>query len=500
MRSRLRRNGHEQTLAPPREAATSFRRDAASATPAANRGSSGRPNWRRSILAGTAIVLAVPLTASAASAAGQGARAASGPKPEIVVEGRDDPGKDVKNLNQAISQGADTGRTVRLVGHFDVGNDCLACVRITKPVTIVGTGDPTVASPQPNLTTVIEGGSRGGAIAPFAVNLPDTAPAGTVSISRLWFDKATLIQMAYIRTNKNTTINFAYNRGTGLVAARFGTGIFRFFVGAINPGGNGPRDRGLLKTQGRITIDHNYSNSLPRGFIFGDDNACGFARWEYDSVVLTNNSFASEGECEFEGGINPDATLVASGNRIEMNASLSPEGLLFLRPGHPTALKFIGNEARSITVRDNHIHAYGYRSGACMAVTNVITPAGAATTTNITGNTCDLGGTGAGFLGCSFAGTDLFYPQGELSNAVITGNTITGRAEFGIGFYNYAFPGLGVECASHGNSLRGNDLTGLRASRASLFFDRSTHDNVFVGSTGVGGVVDLGTNNLIITP
>ena len=146
---------------------------------------------------------------------------------------------------------------------------------------------------------------------------------------------------------------------------------------------------------------------------------------------------------------------------------------------------------------NNRIHAFGYRSGACLSVTNVITPAGARTETTIKDNTCQLDGSGAGFVGCSPFGSDVFYPAGELSNATITGNTLTGSAEFGIGFYDYRLPFLGVICGSHGNKIRGNDLSGLRASRASLFFDHATHDNLFIGDIGSGAVVNRGTNNVI---
>lgn len=417
----------------------------------------------------------------------------------IVLQGQDNPRVDVPNLNSAFLFGSFTGRTVKLVGHFDVGNFCIGCVQIRRPVTVVGTGDPTVPQPRPNETTIIKGGSRGGARAPLIVNMDRNAPGGEVNISRIWFDKASAVQLGLVRTFKNTKVTLAYNRHTGLSPINV-KGVFRFAIAAANPFGTVSEvDRGIIETQGEITIDHTYVNNLDVRFTIGDDNACGFARWEYDKVTLTNNTFITRGECEFEGGFNPNATLVASGNKIIMDGA--PSRRPFDVPNHPTALKLNGNEAKSVMVSDNHILAYGSPQGICMMVTNVITPAGAATETTIRNNTCDMQGSGAAIVGCSFDGTEAGFPIGELSNAVVTGNTIRGTARVGIGFYDFdPTETRGMICRAHGNRIVGNDQSGLRASEASVFFDRQTRDNLFIGSTGIGRVVDLGTNNRIITP
>lgn len=419
----------------------------------------------------------------------------------IVLVGETDPRRDVDNLNAAIAAGAATGRTVQLVGHFDVGDRCIACVQIRRPVTIVGTGDPSVPSPNPANVTIIEGGKRGGARAPFAVNMDRGAPAGSVVVSRLWFQKATLVQLVAMRTNADTKMTWSSNRFTGLNPTTK-IGGFRFAMAAANPLGTiSLIDRGIIETKGDITLDRNFVNNTDVPFPLGDDNACGFARWEYDHVVMTNNTLIQRGECEFEGGFNPNATLVASGNVIFQNATRSPQGALFNVPSHPTALKLNGNEAKSQLVENNFIRSTGSDQAICMMVTNVDTPAGARTATTIRNNTCEMNGTGTAIAGCSLGGTELFYPPGVLQNAVIADNTIRGTARFGIAFYSFAGPASlgGMICTAYGNQITGNDMSGFSASQASLFFGLVTHDNVFVGNTGTGRVLDLGARNTITT-
>lgn len=121
--------------------------------------------------------------------------------------------------------------------------------------------------------------------------------------------------------------------------------------------------------------------------------------------------------------------------------------------------------------------------------------------TLISGNRCTMSGVFAGLLG-GFAGNGSAFPQGSLDDAVVTNNTFTGTADFGITMMDFDFPLLpanNLVNKAHGNVFRGNDMSGFTPINggASLYFGPSTHDNVFVGNPN-GPVVDLGTHNAIV--
>lgn len=435
------------------------------------------------------VVAFVP-SAGAAPVASGPARAAGGPR-VITVTGTGVPAVDVRHLNDAFLTAGRTRRTVQLVGTFNVGDRCVFCVRINNPVNIVGTGDPTVARPNPAQTTIIKGGLRGGAFGPFAYRVPDSAGPGPVAISRLWFDGATGLGIVTVATNPGTELRISYDRSTGLQTLP-GPWNVDGFIGAW--------DARASTLNGDIQIDHNYIDTRPKPFWFGDDNPIGFARQNFSHASVTDNTLISRGETEFEGGTNPDAVIVVARNQITMNASPSPDGLLYAAPGHPAAIKVHGNLAQRIIVAGNYVRTYGSSKGVCLEVTVPQTPAGEKARTLIQGNTCAMTGTGIG-LAAGWTGVPGFFPNGSLQNARVVGNTFTGTALWGIAFLNYtAPPGFppvaGLSNEGHGNTFVDNNMSGLHAIVA-LQFGPQTHDNLFIGNPH-GRVINRGTHNTII--
>lgn len=473
------------------------------------------------------VALLLMATPAVAFAAGQGRGPDSvddgggSAKPgEIVLVGTGRPEIDVPAMNDAFRRGAEQNRTVRLVGHFVVGADCFAarvitfedtkCPTIRRPVTVVGTGDPTVASPDPATTTIIDGGRDARGL--LVVQLDRDAPAGEVNISRLWFLRGHIVQLALIATNPDTTTHLSYSRFTGVDGGptdvcRF-LGCFKFSWSALGQDALPNTQRGVFRADGRLFVDHLFVNStidnttkilLP----WQDDNPCGVARWNYSYIQVTDSTFISRGECEFEGGTNPDGVLVFARNHIDMNAAPSPEGQIgaggfFAVPVHPIALKLAGSIGKLLVLKDNYIKAYGNKAGVCIGASQEQSPAGERTKVIIEGNTCDMKGSGTALLGCTVGGTQLFFRTGALVNAIIKNNVFKGSAQYGVGFYDIKFPVIGVpNCNAHGNLMIGNDMSGFRGTKAALVFSPSTYDNLYVGSSGRGLVIDRGTGNVL---
>lgn len=410
----------------------------------------------------------------------------------ITVVGSGRPRLDVANLNQGIQQGEQTGKTVQLVGHFNVGDTCNFCVKIEGPVTIVGTGDPTVAAPRPSEVTIIEGGTLGLATSIFTVLLPQNARPGAVNVSRLWFDKGHADQITVRSTNTNTTLRFSYLRATNVtpIAHRLDAIILASSVG-----------RGV-SVRGQIQIDHNYFDiPHPPVLRFVDENPVAIAFDDFSKITIVDNTFISRGEAEIEFSRNPDATVLYARNYLVMNAPPSPVARFLAGglPGYPAAIKIAASPARQIQVLDNYVLAYGSNLGVCMLVTSPQTPEGNLTQTLIKGNTCDLVGSGMAIAG------GFPFPGGSLQNAIVVDNTFRGSARWGIGFVDFiARPGIPraftLKNEGHDNVFSNNDMSKLITTTAALQFGPSTHDNLFVGNISRfnGKVVNRGKHNTII--
>ena len=267
---------------------------------------------------------------------------------------------------------------MQLVGHFNVGDTCLFCVKIDGPVTIVGTGDPTVASPRPSQVTIIEGGTLGLATSPFTVNLPANAPAGAVDVSRLWFDKGTLSQILVNSTNTDTSVRFSYLRLTRVtpLAGVASAGILAFPKLGVGP-----------SLRGQIQMDHNFVQPAQAlDPTLADINPVAVAFDDFSTIAIVDNTFISSGEAEIEYSGNPDATILYARNNIVSNTVESSLTRLLYQggaPGYPAAIKVAGVVARQVQVLDNHAVVSGSGSSACMLVTSAQTPEGNLTRTLI---------------------------------------------------------------------------------------------------------------------
>jgi hypothetical protein len=454
-----------------------------------------------------ALLIAVCVTATLCAALPAEAK----PKPPgvITVVGTARPEKDVRNINRAIRQAGKNHKTVRLVGHFDVGDLCVACIRITKPVTIVGTGDPTVPNPNEATTTIIEGGRQGLAIVPFLVFKPGD---GEVNVSRLWFRNMTEGQLWLQGTSEGSKVRFSYNRFTELRPAFTPSLSFPMAGGwsiekkddddgedpDVEPG-----DLDDVSPEGEWQIDHNYADVIRHPF-FGDQDCIATAHWSFSKVTITDNTLKCDQDVvELEGGINPDAEILIARNDIVQSAAPSPEGILYPPGGHPEAIKVITNLASSVRVIGNEIDSIGTHTDTAVCIL-FASPQGSPPpfgSNVVADNTCNMSGVTAGLL-AGYTQAGAFYsPAGTMQNTLVIGNTFRGTAKFGIAFLDYAAPpGFGPEWGlvndGNGNVFVGNHLSGLVAPVA-LQFGAATHDNLFVGDPG-GPVVDLGTNNVVV--
>lgn len=465
------------------------------ARPCTSRRAAVRGRLRRIavFVAAAGLVAAVPATVAAAATAAPGV---------IKVVGTGNPSKDVTAINNAIATAGSTHQTVQLVGHFNVGDSCRTCIKINHPVTIVGTGDPSVAHPNPFEVTIIKGGARGGARVPFFIFKPG---AGTVSISKLWFFNASMGEVWFLGTTSQSRVVLINNRFTNVRPVTKPI-EFTFPVagGWKVTGRNALRNEvgTLAKTPpaGQLVVDHNYFNSNPRVF-FGDDDCVALAHWALSLVVITNNTIACRSDViEVEGGINPKARILVADNKVTMDSAPSPEGILYPPGGHPEAIKIMSNLARRILVLRNQVHAFGNSKGVCILFAAPLHHPPTRGSNILADNTCTMRGMTAGLLtGYNTGGP--FYPRGTMQNTLVIRNTFKGSAKYGIAFLNYKPPrGLpplfGLTNNGNHNLFIRNDLSGLHTP-VGLYFGPATHDNLYFGKVP-GRLVDKGTNNKVI--
>jgi hypothetical protein len=451
-----------------------------------------RPARIAAFVAAAGLIAAVSATVTAAAATA----------PSVIrVVGTGNPSKDVPNINNALAA-AGSSTTVQLVGHFNVGDSCRICIKINHPVTIVGTGDPSVAHPNPFSVTIIEGGARGGATVPFWIFKPG---AGTVSISKLWFDHASLGEVWFDGTTAQSRIVLSNNRFTDVrpvtkpveftfpIAGGWkvtGRNIIRNEEGELFP----------VPPAGQLVVDHNYFNSNPRPF-FGDDDCIAMAHWAMSQVTITNNTLSCRSDViEIEGGVNESAQVLVADNDITEDSAPSPEGILYPPGGHPEAIKIMANLARRIYVLRNQVLQFGNNKGVCILFAAPLHHPPTPGSDIVADNTCTMHGMTAGLLAGYNTGGP-FYPRGTMQNTVIVGNTFKGSAKYGIAFLDYkpplgSPPVFGLTNNGNHNIFIRNNLSKLKTP-VGLYFGPATYDNVYFGKVP-GRLVDKGTNNVVV--
>jgi hypothetical protein len=443
-------------------------------------------------LAAAALIATVPATVAAATTA----------QDVIRVVGTGNPSKDVPDINAALATAGSTHQTVQLVGHFNVGDSCRICIKIRHPVTIVGTGDPSVAHPNPFAVTIIKGGARGGARVPFFIWKPG---AGTVSISKLWFDNASLGEVWFLGTTSKSRVVLTNNRFTNVRPVTKPIELtFPVAGGWKVTGGNIIRNEvgelAKVPPAGQLIIDHNYFNSNPRPF-FGDDDCIALAHWALSLAIVTNNTLSCRSDViELEGGINPSAQILVADNDITSDAAPSPEGILYPPGGHPEAIKIMSNLARRIDVLRNQVLQFGNNKGVCILFAAPLHHPPRPGSNIVADNTCTMHGMTAGLLtGYNTGGP--FYPRGTMQDTIVVRNTFKGSAKYGIAFLDYKPPrGLpplfGLTNNGNHNLFIRNDLSGLRTP-VGLYFGPATYDNLYFGKVP-GRLVDKGTHNKVV--
>jgi hypothetical protein len=443
-------------------------------------------------LAVAGLIAAVPATAAAAATAAPGV---------IQVVGTGDPSKDVPDINNALATAGSTHQTVQLVGHFNVGDSCRGCVKINHAVTIVGTGDPSVAHPPRGSTTIIEGGPHGGATVPFFIFKPG---AGTVSISKLWFDHASLGEVWFLGTIAQSRIVLSNNRFTDVRPVTKPIGFMFPVAGGWRVTGKNiiRNEEGTLsKTppSGQLVINHNYFDNVRHPF-FGDDDCIALAHWALSQVTITDNTIKCDSDViEVEGGINTSARILVANNDVTMSSAPSPEGILYPPGGHPEAIKIMSNLAQSIHVLGNQVHAFGNNKGVCILFASPLHHAPAFGSDVVADNTCRMAGMTAGILAGYNTGGP-FYPRGVMQDTVVAHNTFQGIAKYGIAFLDYkpplgARPIFGLTNDGNHNVFAGNDLSHL-VTPVGLYFGPATYDNLYIGKVP-GRVVNKGTHNVV---
>ncbi len=475
---------------------------------------------RRALIALSAAAITLPLMATGAKAADvdRGAAlsaivdrlmASSGieqlPNEGAVftVVGENNPATDPANVQAAVNQAFLAVRgTVQLTGTFDFGS-CSLCVVVPGPMTISGTGDPSVTDLSSAPTTVIKATGA----APFAI-LDTGGPLGNITIERVWFNGAQT--MAVLLLQVRGTFNFLNNRVSGVVPGR----EFRFAVAGASYGPVPDADSAAItaaftrlgtsdgpRLTGGIVLDGNViDNDIP--MTSGDDNGFAFAQCHFSRMQITNNVILAGEAVEIEGCRGPGAVYVIANNRITQTSTPSNLAQLTRTPGevrhggHPAALKPLDSEATLVVVRGNRIDM---RNAPLSAVCIMTGNSNDESLTLIEGNTCIMNRQFAAILG-GWAGTPNFFNASYMQNATIRENRFVGIGHLGIALKNFTYlnnADMTLINKGHDNVAYNNDLRAFRTVRAEVDLGIMTHDNVFVDPFR-GRVVDLGTDNTVL--
>ena len=432
------------------------------------------------------------------------ATAAAAPRAAaIIVVGQNDPNQDVTNVQTAINRAhLAVNGTVRLKGTFDFGS-CSLCVIVPGPMTITGTGDPSVENPSVDKTTVIK--TTGAA--PMAIL--DTGPVtGKITIRRIWFDGAQTLAIMMLQVVGR--LDVLHNRITNVMPGK----EFRFAIAGASVGTSTPEaataTKNAIKSLGSsdgpqmtgiVNIDGNYINSSDVPMQSGDDNALAFAGCHLKAIKITNNVMYAGEAVEIEGCRGKNATYVIARNTIVQTNVVSNLAQQTKTPGfkrhggHPVAIKPIDVEAANIFILGNDIDSRQAPKSAVCIMTGDKNPA---SKTVIAGNLCVMNGQFAAVLG-GWAGTPGFFQPFFMQNTTIVRNIFLGKALLGIGLMNFTYlnnAAMTLTNTGHANNVHDNYGSGFLGVKAAIFLGPQTTGNTIVNNMR-GGVIDQGTGNTV---
>ena len=378
----------------------------------------------------------------------------SGPT-ETVVEGVNDPTRDVRAVQDAV----DRGGTVVLTGKFDFGKDGKIVIR--KDIKILGE-----VNEQGALTTQVTGGRE-----TFFSPLPskETAPevpGPKISIENIHFDKAnwTPIHIAY-----TSGVKIAGNRITNvspypfLIRSEGGDTLFAH-AGAILGSRFFHPAKFLPGTTGHLVFENNEvdipcedpETTMGQGVFFV---------WTYGSIIeAKGNTFRNVSRNSIECLENycderRVGMVIISGNRIITPTTGCPYPVPTTYPNGIVAGWFLDlsaardpARASKIIIMNNHIEASGELSSGVIGLADGMT---------IVNNEVVLGG----------AQSRAILQFG--SGGVIAGNILKGS-----GACAYMVLPYGNELKGNGNAFLRNDTRLFKALKADFLCEGS--DNIFV--------------------
>ena len=434
------------------------------------------------------------------------ATAAAAPRAAaIIVVGQNDPNQDVVNVQSAINRAyLKVNGTVEMRGTFDFGS-CSVCVIIPGPMTITGTGNPTVANPSVDKTTTIK--TTGAA--PMAIL--DTGPAtGKITIRRIWFNGAQTLAIMMLQVVGR--LDVLENRITNVHPGK----EFRFAIAGASVGTSTPEaapatkkaikslgNSGGPQMTGIVNVDGNYINSSNVPMQSGDDNALAFAGCHLKAIKITNNVMYAGEAVEIEGCRGKNAIYLIARNTIVQTNVVSNLAQQTKTPGfkrhggHPVAIKPIDVEATKIFILGNDIDSRQAPRSAVCIMTGDRNPA---SKTVIAGNLCEMNGQFAAVLG-GWAGTPGFFQPFFMQNTTIIRNIFLGKALLGIGLMDFTYlnnAGMMLTNTGHANSVHDNYGSGFLGVKAAVFLGPNTAGNTIVNNMR-GGVMDQGTGNTVTT-
>jgi hypothetical protein len=437
-----------------------------------------------------AMVLAVAVAPASAATARQNSRT-------VVVVGTGRPLVDRVALQRAVRRVGPDG-TVQLVGTFNL-RGCVACVLIRDGITVEGVN----RRGRPAMATLV-GGSF-----PVVIAVRDRGPgtgSGNMTLQRLHFTDQLLNAVYFFKTvaetrfldNSVTDLNYVII-GDDRRAVRSPVVAAQFWPNGAGPGRDEILQRfpafarlvarfgGEFHLQGNITYSRNYFDLLSPAVSFGLENTIAMFGDYFSKITIDHNYLASHGETiELEYGRNPDGVRNIEHNIVVLDAIEDVENNLF-GPGHPAAISLEASQARAVNIVDNDVITFGGNNGSAIGGGT----ANEATKWRIIGNRIQTAGQ-IPFPG-GFHGLDPFFTGSSMINTVYKNNTITGYAKYGF-WFDTDNP---FDPISHGNTMGPNDFSGFTAtSGTAVVFGPKTHNNTVNGPLP-GGVIDLGTDNVI---
>jgi hypothetical protein len=388
--------------------------------------------------------------------------------------------------------------TVRLVGSFNL-TGCVACVLIRDGITVEGVD----ARGRPAKATLVDG------TFPFIIAVRDRGRgtgSGNLTLQRLHFTGQHGTAVYFFKTVAKTRVldNAVTNLNPitlldGRRAVRGAILAAQFWPNEADPG---IRDEifqrfpalaqlmaifGRQQLQGNMTFSRNYINLLTPAMTFGVDTSIGMFGESFSNLTYDHNYFASYGETiENEFNRNPDGVRNVVHNTVIMVSIPVFESELF-GVGNPVVISFQAQMGREYNIVDNNVITWGTENGVGVGGGSFTD----ATSWRIIGNRIQTAGQ-IPFPGGEH-GLDPFFAGTSMINTVYRDNTITGYAKYGYWFDT----DNDYEVNSHGNALGPNDFSYFTpTSGITVFLGPQTFKNTVTGPLN-GGVVDLGTDNVI---